>query len=588
METEQDFTSVVGTVRKKVSLPVLFEIGDGKSETASDSMNNEFCGRRISISITMITWVALAVLVVALSIGLPSIFAAYGITENMSELYRNQTIQLVRGRFDGMGNILSNIALALAPYNVSGMMKADDLSWCASGTGWSDAVGHIFSMITAPTVDHIIAAHFNLDGTSSVLLVDDSQRIDKTLIICRNKAMNPMANIYQVVDLLQENTTILPVATIPFGLSPPDNVVGSGYVWDGYTGYFLSRGFWPVQSSMYEPAYLRGFNQFTYYPSNVVENLITIGFRTDDILDVFDPLLEGDTTGLRVLVLETDGSVIGCTDRDVVIMDISVPVLYKLHELDDVVLAAIGNALDTENGGLETFGTDSLSVSAGGDSWIVDVVQWTLNDHSVPMVAMSVRSRTSIFGPSDLLRSIVIIFTCVFSAVAIGITMFVTWRLLLPLRMVSKSLSEISRLEFRDNQVPTSQSVFKEVAHLQDAATSVRSGLNAFIKYVPPQVCNHLLSGALQPRLEMTAAQVSIMFLDVVGFTEMSEKENPERLAIALAKCFNAMVKSISESGGTIDKFIGDSIMAFWNAPVKVGECIHLSTSALVHFQGIQ
>ena len=62
---------------------------------------------------------------------------------------------------------------------------------------------------------------------------------------------------------------------------------------------------------------------------------------------------------------------------------------------------------------------------------------------------------------------------------------------------------------------------------------------------------------------------MTVFFSDLAGFTSFSETMSPDELVALLGDYFDAMTKVIGASGGTIDKFIGDAIMAFWNAPLS-------------------
>ena len=70
-----------------------------------------------------------------------------------------------------------------------------------------------------------------------------------------------------------------------------------------------------------------------------------------------------------------------------------------------------------------------------------------------------------------------------------------------------------------------------------------------------------------EPALGGGLLDVSLMFTDIRGFTDLSERMTPDALAHALGLYLNAMTKAVQDNRGTVDKFIGDAVMAFWNAP---------------------
>ncbi|MGB2925100.1 MAG: adenylate/guanylate cyclase domain-containing protein [Limnothrix sp.] len=88
-------------------------------------------------------------------------------------------------------------------------------------------------------------------------------------------------------------------------------------------------------------------------------------------------------------------------------------------------------------------------------------------------------------------------------------------------------------------------------------------------RYHSPAVVQQLISvGALgNGRLPPKEAEISILFADIVGFTSMSEQLSPSEIASLLDVFFEEMLQSVFEQEGTLDKFIGDCIMAFFGAP---------------------
>lgn len=93
---------------------------------------------------------------------------------------------------------------------------------------------------------------------------------------------------------------------------------------------------------------------------------------------------------------------------------------------------------------------------------------------------------------------------------------------------------------------------------------------NLFSKYVHKDVLKEILASGKEITLGGERKELSILFSDIRGFTTLSESLSPENLTTILNEYFSAMTPHILEEKGTIDKFIGDAIMAFWNAPLTV------------------
>ncbi|WP_404363161.1 adenylate/guanylate cyclase domain-containing protein [Marinobacter sp.] len=91
-------------------------------------------------------------------------------------------------------------------------------------------------------------------------------------------------------------------------------------------------------------------------------------------------------------------------------------------------------------------------------------------------------------------------------------------------------------------------------------------------KYLSPQVWQSIFTGERDVRLETQRKKLVIFFSDIKGFTELSEEMEPEALTELLNHYFNEMSQVALRYGGTIDKFVGDSIMIFFGDPTTLGQ----------------
>jgi class 3 adenylate cyclase len=90
-----------------------------------------------------------------------------------------------------------------------------------------------------------------------------------------------------------------------------------------------------------------------------------------------------------------------------------------------------------------------------------------------------------------------------------------------------------------------------------------------FSRFVSADVVKYMLENPELVKPGGERAELSILFSDVAGFTTMSEALSPEELVVLLNEYLGAMTELLFEYGGTLDKFIGDAVMAFWNYPKK-------------------
>ena len=90
-----------------------------------------------------------------------------------------------------------------------------------------------------------------------------------------------------------------------------------------------------------------------------------------------------------------------------------------------------------------------------------------------------------------------------------------------------------------------------------------------FGQYVPPELVSKMVQDPGNYSMESRKAELTVLFSDVRGFTTISEGLEPEQLAQLMNQYLTAMTLIIRRHGGTLDKYIGDAIVAFWGAPVQ-------------------
>jgi len=107
----------------------------------------------------------------------------------------------------------------------------------------------------------------------------------------------------------------------------------------------------------------------------------------------------------------------------------------------------------------------------------------------------------------------------------------------------------------------------------------------AFNQYLHPSVIEQLVSDPDKLRLGGEKRELSIFFSDLAGFSTISEQLEPEALTALLNAYLTAMTDIILDAGGTIDKYEGDAIIAFWNAPLAQADHARRAVQAAVACQ---
>jgi adenylate cyclase len=98
---------------------------------------------------------------------------------------------------------------------------------------------------------------------------------------------------------------------------------------------------------------------------------------------------------------------------------------------------------------------------------------------------------------------------------------------------------------------------------------SKRELANLFGTYVPPELVDEMVKDPDSYSMKAASKELSVMFCDMRGFTKMSEKMEPTQLQELLNEVFSRLTDIIRSNRGTIDKYMGDCVMAFWGAPVE-------------------
>ena len=144
---------------------------------------------------------------------------------------------------------------------------------------------------------------------------------------------------------------------------------------------------------------------------------------------------------------------------------------------------------------------------------------------------------------------------------------FASSRLSRPVENVAEQLQAIESLQF---DVPASRpSNIREIARLESAASLLRNSLKSFSSFVPLDIVRQLIKSGIPLTLGVEPRFLTVFFSDLENFSTHSETLAPNDLLVQISTYLEQVSAAISEEGGTVDKFIGDGIMAFWNAPLQ-------------------
>ena len=136
-----------------------------------------------------------------------------------------------------------------------------------------------------------------------------------------------------------------------------------------------------------------------------------------------------------------------------------------------------------------------------------------------------------------------------------------------PLRRLAGQLRAVEHFDL--DAVRYTPTFLVELNDLSQALKRMAGGLSAFARYLPLDVVRPLVEGGIDPKPGGRLTEISVLFADLPGFTELTEQLGPG-VEPHLTNFLTLAVDAIHAEGGTVDKFIGDAVMAIWNAPNEV------------------
>jgi len=235
---------------------------------------------------------------------------------------------------------------------------------------------------------------------------------------------------------------------------------------------------------------------------------------------------------------------------------------HRLDEVNDPILAALWSPAGEDM--RELLGDNGIQgryFDDDGDP-IVVLMQRVEGYGDRPLI---VGAHFPLGAEGDVLKRLEVAF-----AVAGGVLLLTLVGLLLISRRVARPMQELAEAALAVEQLDLEKAPtlkpgpFRETAAAAEAFNSMLRGLNSFTTYVPHQLVRRLVKRG-QTRSE--ERDVSVMFTDIVGFTPLAGRLEPTALAGLLNRHFALISGEIEKTEGTLDKYIGDCVMAFWGAP---------------------
>ena len=153
------------------------------------------------------------------------------------------------------------------------------------------------------------------------------------------------------------------------------------------------------------------------------------------------------------------------------------------------------------------------------------------------------------------------------------------------LRAIAVETDRIQRFEPGDSAAR--HSIIQEIDDLGRSVFTMRKVVETFSSFVPKRLVQQLIETATPLGLGGVRREITILFTDVENFTGLTERADPEQVMAYTSRYFAALSETIMSNKGTVDKFIGDAVMAIWNAPAEDADHVANGCAAVLACQNV-
>ena len=254
-------------------------------------------------------------------------------------------------------------------------------------------------------------------------------------------------------------------------------------------------------------------------------------------------------------ILGRDGSVVAAPDPDADELN--------MQRSDQPLLSIAQGAMKQAGGTYDVDKTNPSQVRllAAGNAYAVSLTPLTFPGWTLATVI----PEAEFLGPIERTIRQLLIGLAILILAAGVISAWLARRVIAtPLIVVVDELKHVARFDLE--KVRRHGSRVTEIENLSNAIADMAGGLVAFRKYIPSDLVRTLVREGVEPKPGGSIRNLTVLFADIAGFTGLSERLG-DRIIPLLSSYLDTMSREISSHDGTIDKFIGDAVMAFWGAP---------------------
>lgn len=245
------------------------------------------------------------------------------------------------------------------------------------------------------------------------------------------------------------------------------------------------------------------------------------------------------------------------------------------------LMAAVQKADTTPEIGehIKESGKTIFSYECRGETWWAGVNSYPLGKSRQLWIGILVPNNDLLEGITQL-RLYLLAATIVALLAALAYSILLARSYSKPLEALAAQSRSIRDLDFQaDKKIEATLREFKE---LEEAQAQSLAALQSFAHYVPMEVVRELVRKGEVARIGGQIKTLTVLFTDIAGFTKISESMSPEALTNHMAEYFQEIIDTLHKHLATVDKIVGDAIVAFWGAPAPVPQPADKAIQAVI------
>jgi adenylate cyclase len=263
------------------------------------------------------------------------------------------------------------------------------------------------------------------------------------------------------------------------------------------------------------------------------------------------------------LIIDNSNSIVACSDKINIVVEKSGVQIRK--KIDELAMPEIQKALKSmpDKNNKNSF----FDFPYNNNTYLVNITTFPERFDKKWFIII-------IAPDDDFLKALQALINHIFFIALPGIViaLFITWLLAKkisnPIEQLSEDVKHVQDFNLDFN--PNIKSHITEIQTMNTAIQAMKHSLKAFKLYVPQELVKQLiLKGKGNINIGGNEEYLTLFFSDIADFTTISEKLPPQELMLQLSEYFEKITAVIESKHGTVDKFIGDAVMAFWGAPKK-------------------